>query len=166
MHESVEPEPAEVVAALRGYAKDWRERAASKDIVEQAADLIEQLVADRARSPQDAKPVAWMGYWPGAGSVDSARRTTHIKGIADDWKRNGAEITALYEPATPPLAIEALREAAADLIASRSSTFRAGNNRQVGIQDESGEKMWIVPFDAMHALEQAITDMEKKDATK
>jgi hypothetical protein len=47
--------------------------------------------------------------------------------------------------------------AARDLIASRFDTYRAGNNRQVGIQDDSGEKCWIVPFDAMHALEAALS---------
>ena len=48
---------------------------------------------------------------------------------------------------------DALRDAVRDLIASRSDTYRAGNNRQVGMQDENGEKMWLVPFDEMHALE-------------
>ena len=48
-------------------------------------------------------------------------------------------------------------EAARNLIASRSSTFKARNGRDVGIQDDSGEKMWIVPFDEMLELEAALT---------
>lgn len=55
-----------------------------------------------------------------------------------------------------PTPVEALLEAARDLVASRSDTFKAGNNKRVGIQDESGEKMWIVPFDEMAALEDAV----------
>jgi|GEM_PF-6563020 len=59
---------------------------------------------------------------------------------------------------TKPKDNGSLVAAARDLIASRSDTYRAGNNRQVGIQDESGEKMWIVPFDEMVALEVALLD--------
>lgn len=39
--------------------------------------------------------VAWMGYWPGAGSVDSVTRTTHFKSTADKWREDGAEVTPL-----------------------------------------------------------------------
>ncbi len=48
--------------------------------------------------------------------------------------------------------------AAKALIASRSSTYKARNGREVGIEDESGEKMWIVPFNEMDELEAAIED--------
>jgi hypothetical protein len=56
----------------------------------------------------------------------------------------------------PQQTAEPVIEAARELIASRLDTFRAGNNRRVGIQDQSGEKMWIVPFDEMAALERAL----------
>jgi hypothetical protein len=45
--------------------------------------------------------------------------------------------------------------AAKAVIETRKSTFRARNGRDIGIQDEHGEKMWIVPFDAMAELEAA-----------
>jgi hypothetical protein len=51
---------------------------------------------------------------------------------------------------------DVLATAARELIASRFDTYRAGNNRQVGIQDDNGEKCWIVPFDEMAALEAAL----------
>lgn len=51
---------------------------------------------------------------------------------------------------------EAVLAAARDLVASKFETYKAGNYRQVSIQDENGEKCWIVPFDEMFALEAAI----------
>jgi hypothetical protein len=42
--------------------------------------------------------------------------------------------------------------AAKELIDAKTSTFRARNGRDVGIEDEHGEKCWIVPFDKMDAL--------------
>ncbi|NGP19321.1 hypothetical protein [Devosia aurantiaca] len=49
-----------------------------------------------------------------------------------------------------------LLEAAEHIVASRSDTYKARNGRDMGIQDESGEKMWIVPFEEMLALEAVI----------
>lgn len=46
--------------------------------------------------------------------------------------------------------------AAKDVIESKTSTYRARNGRDVGIEDESGEKCWIVPFDKMDALIAAV----------
>jgi hypothetical protein len=46
--------------------------------------------------------------------------------------------------------------AAKELIESKLSTIKARNGRMVGVEDEGGEKMWIVPFDAMAALEAAL----------
>lgn len=51
-------------------------------------------------------------------------------------------------------------DAARDIVASRSSTFKARNGRDVSIQDDSGEMCWIVPFDEMLALESAIAKAE------
>jgi hypothetical protein len=51
-----------------------------------------------------------------------------------------------------------LQAAARDVIASRTDTYRAGNGRRVGIQDDSGEKCWIVPFDEMAALEALLSE--------
>ena len=46
--------------------------------------------------------------------------------------------------------------AAKELVESKSSTIRARNGRHVGVEDECGEKMWIVPFTAMDQLEAAL----------
>ncbi|MBD3844289.1 hypothetical protein IED13_01165 [Bosea sp. SSUT16] len=50
-----------------------------------------------------------------------------------------------------------LVEAAKDVIASRSSTYKARNGRSVGIQDDSGEMVWLVPFGQMALLEAALS---------
>lgn len=68
------------------------------------------------------------------------------------------KFAAVYEEADAHLISAApdFLEAAEDIVASRSDAYKARNGRDVGIQDESGEKMWIVPFDEMLALEAAI----------
>jgi hypothetical protein len=48
--------------------------------------------------------------------------------------------------------------AAKDVIEQKQSTFRARNGRDVGVEDDRGEKMWIVPFEAIAALEAALQD--------
>lgn len=64
--------------------------------------------------------------------------------------------SALSPAATPVSQAEPVREAAQALIASRSSTYKARNGRVMGIEDDSGEMMWIVPFDEMNALDEAL----------
>jgi hypothetical protein len=47
----------------------------------------------------------------------------------------------------------ALREAAKRVIAEKFSTFKARNGRDVGIEDDSGEKCWIIGHEAIGQLE-------------
>jgi hypothetical protein len=60
-------------------------------------------------SKPEAEPVAWVGYWPGAGSIDSVTRTTHFQRQAASWRDNGAHITPVYA-ALPLVGEDALRE--------------------------------------------------------
>ena len=46
--------------------------------------------------------------------------------------------------------------AAKDVIEQKSSTYTARNGREVGVEDHRGEKMWLVPFEAMDLLEAAL----------
>ena len=46
--------------------------------------------------------------------------------------------------------------AAKEVVDTKISSIKAKNGRMVGVEDEGGEKMWIVPFDAMAALERAL----------
>ncbi|MEZ2220715.1 hypothetical protein [Rhizobium sp. RCC_161_2] len=52
---------------------------------------------------------------------------------------------------------ERIIEAAKDVVSSKVSNFKARNGKMVGIQDDAGEKMWIVPFDEMFELESALS---------
>jgi hypothetical protein len=47
-----------------------------------------------------AEPVAWEGYWPGAGSINSQTVLTRFRSTMERWEKDGAEITPLY--ASPP----------------------------------------------------------------
>ena len=53
--------------------------------------------------------------------------------------------------------------AAKDVIEAKTSVFRARNGCDVGIEDEHGEKCWIVPFDVMDLLAAALEADETPD---
>lgn len=55
-----------------------------------------------------------------------------------------------------------LMEAAVEILNNMSSTFIAKNGRQVGIQADDGEKVWLVHSDLIFALQSAV---EKAGAT-
>jgi hypothetical protein len=65
-----------------------------------------------------------------------------------------------------------LRDSARDLIASASNTYKKRNGHLGSFEDESGEKCWIVPFDAFESLRSALdtitaaeTEQSKLDST-
>lgn len=68
------------------------------------------------------------------------------------WNTRAA-LTA--QPATSP-SIDGLVEAATGLLERMSSTFKARNGRNVGIEADDGEKCWIVHSDDITALEGAL----------
>jgi hypothetical protein len=49
-----------------------------------------------SRQSHSTGVVAWEGYWPGAGSIDSQTSLTRFKKTADEWQAGGAEVTPLY----------------------------------------------------------------------
>ena len=53
--------------------------------------------------------------------------------------------------------------AAKGVVEAKTSTYRARTGRDVGIQDEHGEKCWIVPFDVMDLLAAALEADETPD---
>lgn len=55
------------------------------------------------------EPVAWLGYWPGMGSVNSTTSTTHLKHDADRWREEGAEVTPLVVLAAAPIPPEVMK---------------------------------------------------------
>ena len=51
------------------------------------------------------EPVAWEGYWPGAGSIDSVTRLTSYLPTMEKWKADEAEITPLYASPQPEASV-------------------------------------------------------------
>ncbi|KQZ49757.1 hypothetical protein ASD54_12535 [Rhizobium sp. Root149] len=49
-----------------------------------------------------------------------------------------------------------LIEAASNVIASASDTYKKRNGHLASFEDDSGEKCWIVPFDAFEGLRSAV----------
>lgn len=70
-------------------------------------------------------------------------------------------IDAKIRAETAERKLKAAREAAQGLVAAKFSTYRARNGREIGIEDDSGEKVWLVPSDQMHALEVALALIDK-----
>lgn len=61
--------------------------------------------------------------------------------------------------------VGSLRDAAKALIAGMSSTYRARNGRDVGIEADDGEKVWLVHSDLITALEAALAspDVQRQE---
>lgn len=64
-------------------------------ILDAATKLDRALRAPVEAAPAGVRAVAWLAYFPGAGSIDSVTRTTHSERIADQWKAAGGQITPL-----------------------------------------------------------------------
>jgi len=67
-------------------------------------------------------------------------------------------IDAYYKGDADPRLIEAAR----CVVEQRFSTYRARNGREVGIQGDDGEKVWLVHSEPMFELESAYGAMEEK----
>lgn len=74
---------------------------------------------------------------------------------------------ALIRPATTIEALQAqvaakdaeiakLREAGSEIITHMFSTYKARNGREVGVQGDDGEKVWLVHSDYIFALQAAL----------
>lgn len=91
--------------------------------------------------------------------IEKARRLVKIN---DKIKARGevspiweiAEMSALLSVAAER---DAMAEAIREVLANKTATFKARNGREVGIQDDNGEKCWIVPHEPMGALEAALS---------
>jgi hypothetical protein len=57
--------------------------------------------------------------------------------------------------------LEALAEAGQAILDRMSSTFKARNGRDVGIEADDGEKCWIVHSDDIEALRTALSNLRE-----
>lgn len=67
------------------------------------ADYRQRILSTLSLPAQE--PVAWEGYWPGAGSIDSVTRLTSYRPTMEKWKADEAEITPLYASPQPEAVI-------------------------------------------------------------
>jgi hypothetical protein len=121
MTEEVSKERLEQISRQQGYDH------ASLEKIEMARELL------RLRYPTEARgePVAWMAYWPGAGSVDSVTRVTRFEHSAQGWEEDGAEITPLFIHPPAREAVDEIASLKADLtryidIATKEATEAEG----------------------------------------
>ncbi|CDZ43058.1 Hypothetical protein NGAL_HAMBI1146_58310 [Neorhizobium galegae bv. officinalis] len=73
-------------------------------------------------------------------------------------KPHGSALPIAVSP--PPqshvAALDRVIEAAREVIASASDTYKKRNGHLASFEDDSGEKCWIVPFDAFEGLRSAV----------
>jgi len=97
--------------------------------------------------------IEWLDTNGFLSSGDDDPMDAEITGILDGLKASVAP-----QPAVPPgyvlVPVEHrdLLDAVNDLIASASDTYKKRNGHIASFQDDSGEKCWIVPFDAFEAV--------------
>ena len=108
--------------------------------------------------------------WPHTVISEALSQVTGVPiGTVLTWdavKQAGADCSGLYRYAdaivaalqSPPPVVsgKALVTAARDLLAGMSSTYKARNGREMGIEADDGEKCWIVHSDLIAALEGAL----------
>lgn len=104
---------------------------------------------------------------------------TGIKDHAGRYHEDEAEpesgVTAIHEDDAPEFSkgcwddvarrhlqkkIARLRDAATQVLDRMTSTYRARNGREVGIQGDDGEKCWIIHSDDIEALRAALEPSE------
>lgn len=77
------------------------------------------------------------------GDADEDAGQQIVERLLAAWKQSSDEI-------------KRLRGAARDVIASASDTYKKRNGHLGSFEDDSGEKCWIVPFDAFESLRSAV----------
>lgn len=100
------------------------------------------------------------------GNMKAMKGDWIIQGVNGEFYPCKPDIFAkTYEPASQPSApteaASELRLVAKKLLASKFWTYKARNGRDVSVEDEHGEKCYIVPSHAIEALEDAIEGQEK-----
>lgn len=130
---------------LRGDLYDAEAFMADGEIPMTAAEnvlawlLVEKIgvVDDIGYSPNDAREII-------VANIDQA-----AKQLVE-----GGELLLQAEAAITDLT--KLLDAAKDVIASASDTYKKRNGHRGSFEDDSGEKCWIVPFDAFEGLRSAV----------
>lgn len=94
----------ERLAQLQGFAaRSARAYHAKSEQGKEHADMAAAIAEIQyLRSQAGAsEAVAWEGYWPGAGSINSVTRLTSYRPTMEKWKADDAEITPLYARPAP-----------------------------------------------------------------
>lgn len=142
---------ADALKFLEGATRNWRKMPKlSAEDVEDVADALHWFAQHRTRSVGEGEPVAvigkdWQLLWASAEALTAIVERTGIK-IG----------SPLYASPKTTDSVDAVREAAQGVIDNKFSTYKARNGREVGIQGDDGEKVWLVHSDYIHALEAAL----------
>ncbi|WP_257541215.1 hypothetical protein [Sphingobium sp. CFD-1] len=110
-------------------------------------------------------PAVWL-YRDKPNHIIEPKWNAHCKvcNIVISARGKKEAIAAWNRRPTPSIADNALTEAAKDVVDRAFGHYRARNGRMCSIEGDDGEKCWIVPFDAMEDLRQALTSSPAAEA--
>lgn len=94
-----------------------------------------------AGTASEMEPVAWEGYWDGAGSISSETRYTRSIAAMERWAADGAKITPLY--ALPPKTEGWRPIETAPRDGTRVDLWQQGHRFTDAFWDE-GEEWWCI----------------------
>lgn len=118
------------------------------------ADYRQRILS--ALSLPEQEPVAWEGYWPGAGSIDSVTRLTSYRPTMEKWKADEAEITPLYASPQPEAVItEEMVERGARALHANS---KGKHNHFLPFEDLSAQRILWLREDALATLTAALKE--------
>jgi hypothetical protein len=103
-----------------------------------------------------SKPVAWTTKGNLETLASTPKEARYMWGLPSGSTISVPLYASPQAPAEHVVGADRLIEAAKDVIVSASDTYKKRNGHLGSFEDDSGEKCWIVPFDAFEGLRSAV----------
>jgi hypothetical protein len=120
-------------------AGGWEQQALGS--ISDFEEILSTALEDKKRAVEErdaaleAEPTHWEAYWPGAGSVDSITRMTHIESLANSWRERGAKLTALVPASVLSAALEDKKRAVEEMDQARAVTNCYADEQKAQLAD-------------------------------
>lgn len=145
---------AVVTEALKEILEAPEDQENAHDNFQYIKDIASTALEALSRA-EGQEPAAWEGYWPGAGSVDSATTITRHRSIMEQWAEDGAEVTPLYRS----VLVKAPAPAVLQPVATHRHKKRDENVVLIGIGKMQAKGWWKREVDHHGTARAAEVDM-------